>query len=106
MSHLRCVKIGEDAYDIYIGRPRAGAPWGFGNPFAIGPDGSRAEVIEKYERWLRKGDSSYNPHATEPRRQWILSHLGDLKGKILGCFCGKLSCHGDVLIAMSEELES
>ncbi len=31
-------------YDVYIGRP---GKWG--NPFEIGKDGNRAEVIEKYE---------------------------------------------------------
>ena len=32
---------------IYIGR---GSKWG--NPFVIGKDGTRAEVIEKYGQWL------------------------------------------------------
>ena len=31
----------------YIGRPSI-----WGNPFVIGKDGTRGEVIEKYERWL------------------------------------------------------
>ena len=31
----------------YIGRPSL-----WGNPFVIGKDGTRAEVVEKYERWL------------------------------------------------------
>jgi len=34
-------------YHIFIGR---GSPWG--NPFHIGRDGTRAEVIEKYRQWL------------------------------------------------------
>jgi hypothetical protein len=33
----------------YIGRP---SMWG--NPFVIGKDGTRAEVVEKYECWLRR----------------------------------------------------
>jgi len=33
---------------VYIGR---GSPWG--NPFVIGRDGNRAEVIAKYEAWIR-----------------------------------------------------
>ncbi|RWK52772.1 MAG: DUF4326 domain-containing protein, partial [Mesorhizobium sp.] len=32
---------------VYIGRP---SKWG--NPFVIGPDGSRAEVIAKYRAWI------------------------------------------------------
>lgn len=39
-------------HDIYIGRPKSGRDWGFGNPFVIGVDGTRAEVIEKYRNWL------------------------------------------------------
>jgi len=31
---------------VYIGRP---SMWG--NPFVIGKDGTRAEVVEKHERW-------------------------------------------------------
>ena len=41
-------KSGIPAGAIYIGR---GSKWG--NPFRIGPDGDRATVIAKYERWLR-----------------------------------------------------
>lgn len=41
-------KTGVPAGAIYIGR---GSKWG--NPFRIGPDGDRASVIAKYERWLR-----------------------------------------------------
>src|SRR6202035_2356792 len=41
-------KSGIPAGAIYIGR---GSKWG--NPFRIGPDGDRASVITKYERWLR-----------------------------------------------------
>ena len=40
-------KSGIPAGAIYIGR---GSKWG--NPFRIGPDGDRATVIAKYERWL------------------------------------------------------
>lgn len=39
---------GVPAVAVYIGR---GSKWG--NPFVIGRDGDRAEVITKYERWLR-----------------------------------------------------
>ena len=34
-------------YDVYIGR---GSKWG--NPFVIGKDGTREEVINKYEEYL------------------------------------------------------
>lgn len=39
----RVVHCKREPYDVYIGR---GSKWG--NPFKIGPDGSRADVIAKY----------------------------------------------------------
>ena len=39
----RVVHCKRENYDIYIGR---GSKWG--NPFVIGKDGSREEVVEKY----------------------------------------------------------
>ncbi|PIW12451.1 MAG: hypothetical protein COW35_01440, partial [Candidatus Infernicultor aquiphilus] len=39
-------------YDVYIGRP---SKWG--NPFTIGKDGTRSEVIEKYRIWLMKNQN-------------------------------------------------
>ena len=70
------------AFDIYIGRP---GPWG--NPFEIGRDGSRVEVIEKYRAWIVKQDD-------------LLARLPELRGKILGCWCAPLPCHGDVLLEL------
>jgi hypothetical protein len=66
-------------HDVYIGRP---SKWG--NPFVIGKDGSREEVIEKYRKWLLS-----NPE--------LLEKVKELKGKILGCWCSPKRCHGDVL---------
>lgn len=69
-------------FDVYIGRPSV-----WGNPFEIGPDGNRAEVIEKYRAWI----------LTQPE---MLSQLDELKGKVLGCWCSPLPCHGDVLVEL------
>ena len=71
-------------FDVYIGR---GSNWG--NPFRIGPDGNRAEVIEKYRGWIQN----------EPL---LLARLGELRGKRLGCFCHPKACHGDVLVQMCD----
>lgn len=61
---------------VYIGR---GSP--YGNPYVIGKDGSRAEVIEKFKlHVLPKLD------------------LSPLKGKDLICFCKPKACHGDILL--------
>ena len=50
---------------VYVGRPTI-----WGNPFVIGKDGSRAEVIAKYETWLM----------SQPQ---LLSKLHELRGKNL-----------------------
>lgn len=69
---------------VYIGR---GSKWG--NPYRIGPDGSREEVIKKYRDYIQ-------------RRPDLLGSLGELKGKILVCFCKPRACHGDVLVELIE----
>lgn len=71
-----------EPYDIYIGRP---SKWG--NPFAIGPDGDRDEVIRKYKEWIE----------TKPE---LLKALPELRGKVLGCWCKPEPCHGDVLLSL------
>jgi len=73
----------KDRYDVYIGRP---SKWG--NPFAIGRDGNREEVIIKYRDYI----------LSQPA---LLKDLPSLKGKILGCWCAPLACHGDVLVEMA-----
>lgn len=91
-------------YDVYIGRPRKGQAWGFGNPFELGKDGARAEVIYRYQKWLVHGESFDNPKATPERRQWILDNVKTLKDKRLGCFCKPQACHGDVLVWMADNV--
>lgn len=84
----------------YIGRPKAGQPWGFGNPFVIGGDGDRAKVINRMKEWLDTGETFGNVDATQERRQWILDNIQGLKGEVLGCWCDypKEDCHGRILI--------
>lgn len=74
----------EKAYDVYIGR---GSKWG--NPFKIGRDGTRADVIRKYEDYILG-------------RTDLLACLEELRGKRLGCFCAPLACHGDILKKLLE----
>lgn len=82
MSETRVVNRRADAYDVYIGRP---GKWG--NPFMIGKDGSRAEVLAKYRTHvLHQGH--------------LLCALEELRGKRLGCWCAPLPCHGDVLVEL------
>ena len=55
-----------------------------GNPFVIGRDGSRADVIAKYRAWI----------VAQPD---LMGALEELRGRDLVCWCAPLACHGDVL---------
>lgn len=73
------VHIKKASYDVYIGRPSI-----WGNPFVIGRDGTREEVIAKYKQRLLNND-------------WLKGQVINLRGKVLGCWCHPKPCHGDVL---------
>lgn len=57
----------------------------WGNPFLLDKDGGRDEVISAYE-------NHYLPHKPS-----LLKQIDSLKGKVLGCHCAPLPCHGDCL---------
>jgi hypothetical protein len=81
---MKVVNCKRDRYDVYIGRP---SKWG--NPFVIGRDGDREEVISKYRaRIVNQPD--------------LMAAIPELRGKILGCWCAPKPCHGDVLIELVE----
>lgn len=75
----------------YIGR---GSP--LGNPFVIGKNGSREQVIAKYRVWLNEQIMRKNPVVLDE-----LNRLGnkaiDEKGLALQCFCYPKPCHGEVI---------
>lgn len=83
MSSAKVVHFQKSQYDVYIARP---SKWG--NPFQIGKDGTRSEVIEKYRRWIH----------TQPQ---LMTDLHELRGKILGCWCSPSRCHGEVLYELA-----
>jgi hypothetical protein len=60
----------------------------FGNPFIIGRDGTREEVIELYK------DYFYERLSNDPD---FKEAVDDLNGDVLGCWCKPLPCHGDVI---------
>lgn len=85
------VHVRKAPFDEYIGRAcprgrdarlRTDSRWA--NPFKIGEDGSREEVIQKYREWFWQQDE-------------LVSALPELKGKTLGCWCAPEACHGDLL---------
>ena len=90
-TNTRIVNVNNSSYDVFIGRPSK-----FGNPFIIGRDGTRSEVIEKYRHYLDRAIASGFITVEE-----ILA----LKGERLGCFCAPHRCHGEVIIEKIKELE-
>lgn len=70
--------------DVYIGRP---SKWG--NPFVIGRDGDRHEVVGKYARYLLF------------ERPDLMKAMPELRGKTLVCWCKPELCHGDVLAELA-----
>lgn len=94
MPHRNVVHFRRTAHDVYIGRP---SKWG--NPFSHQAGTlakyrvlSRQQAIEAYETWIQ----------TQPD---LMRALPELKGKVLGCWCAPLPCHGDVLARLAEECD-
>ncbi|KAF9914183.1 hypothetical protein FBU30_002754, partial [Linnemannia zychae] len=86
-----------DPDNVYIGRarvifinkhrfpPEASV---FANPFHIGKDGTRKQVMDKYRVWIHEQLES---GAITP------AQFEALRGKRLGCWCAPDLCHGDIL---------
>lgn len=85
---MRRVHCKKKYFDVYVGRP---SKWG--NPFVIGPDGSRDEVCDKFEDWLVSSDEGCR----------LLGDIQtELRGKILGCHCDDDErCHADTLLRIA-----
>jgi len=84
VTRLVNIRSGEP-YDVFIGR---GSKWG--NPFPIEGKITREKAIAMYEVYIRR-----NPK--------LLAALPELVGKMLGCYCHPLPCHGDVLLKLLKE---
>ena len=62
----------------------------FGNPFFLDSDGNRDQVCDGYIEYFKHKRSLHNK-------------VADLKGKVLGCHCAPLRCHGDYLKQLADE---
>lgn len=63
-------------------------PSKWGNPFVIGRDGTRTEVLEKYRTYILG-------------RPDLVAALPELKEKILGCCCLPMPCHVEILVELA-----
>ena len=67
------------------------------NPYAIGFDGDREDVIRKFKYdfdrdYLKEGAA-------------VKEKLKKLRGKRLGCHCKPEPCHGDILVEYINSLD-
>jgi len=76
----------DNAQGIYVGRP---SQWG--NPYVIGKDGDRVEVIARFR--------AYAEGRLQAEPEW----LKPLVGKDLICWCAPESCHAEVLIKLANK---
>jgi hypothetical protein len=70
---------------VYVGRP---SKWG--NPFKIGRDGTRDEVLEKYRAYLLGSKE-------------LTNDLHELRGKDLVCWCAPEKCHANILSELANK---
>ena len=86
---MKIVNLRKEKYTHYIGRGSV-----FGNPFKIGKDGTREEVIQKYAYYLSRLEAGC-----------IIDAIYELpENAILGCYCSPLACHGDIIVKIWKEL--
>lgn len=65
--------------------PKRNSIWA--NPFKVGKQWTRAQVVSKYKLYIEERIKS------DPKTY----DLGQLHGKTLGCWCHPEACHGHVL---------
>ena len=82
--HLRALTGREAGGPLRVDRK---TKWG--NPFSIGKDGSRAEIIAKYRRNLWREIKT---------GQISIAELASLAGRDLVCHCVPHACHAEVLL--------
>lgn len=87
------VNLHQEPYDVLIDRNTI-----WGNPYSHKENTAakykvktRKEAIEKYREYLLNNDE-------------LMKKLPELKGKVLGCHCKPLPCHGDILVELLEPI--
>ena len=86
MTHpILNTKTDDCRHAAYIARPSP-----LGNPYAIGPDGDRDTVIERYRDWLAARVAERDPVV-------CTALLGIHPGQPLSCHCAPARCHGEAI---------
>jgi hypothetical protein len=106
MSPVRIQRQRRKGWRIPTGAVYVGRPTKWGNPYKIGKDGSREQVIAMYARdllsggvqtiWIEKGVAFMG---ITPEIVWA-----ELHGKDLVCWCPPWAlCHADVLLEVANQ---
>lgn len=82
----RVVHCRREPYDVYGGRP---GPWG--NPFVVGRDGTREEVIARHRAWF----------LAQPAM--VAAARVIFRDAAIGCWCAPKPCHCDVYAEVANE---
>ena len=69
---------------VFVGR---GSRWG--NPYLIGRDGTRTEVLRKYAQYILDDPS-------------FITDVKALQGQTLACYCAPRQCHADLLAELAD----
>jgi len=90
-------------HDIYCGRGSK-----YGNPFIIGPDGTREDVIKKHKSWidkwrLLKKEIKYHINGYMYSNKVVCESLHEIREKRISCFCKPLSCHLDYIAELADK---
>lgn len=96
MKSVKIVKVNsaKNNFTHYIGRAWAGIHQSeFHNPFHVGVDGTRDEVLEKFIIYWYA-----------PEQYWLREHAVKVitENTVLGCWCKPLRCHGDIIAGYVE----
>jgi hypothetical protein len=99
---MRAVNIKVERADINCGR---GSKWG--NPFVIGKDGSREDVVRKHKEWIllwlkEKKEVIIVCYGRRYTNK-VVDDVEELRGLKCGCYCKPLACHLDVFVEFLNE---
>lgn len=88
----------KEKFDVYIGRGGM-----FGNPYTH----LEGKTLAKYKVASRnEAVEAYEPYARERMKndEEFKKAVAGLWGKVVGCFCTPLRCHGEILVRLADEL--
>lgn len=106
---------------VYVGRPsKFGNPWSLKRAYESGlfkPEAVPQVVVTEFEAWLTREASPNDEHLGywfKPemiaQKEYILSHIHELRGKNLACWCPlydknglRIPCHADVLLRLANK---